>query len=103
MSLEFMNRARDVLWDLGLIGLDRDFCEFWLGRNESYLRTIRLSSRDASPAALATLSCKLGLQMRNTSDTKTIAGLSKLKEECDALLFDRSHIVWQPRLPKRRA
>lgn len=59
MSIQVLEQIRDELKDCKVISSNREFCESWLARDESYLRVLRFHKIDPSTDALATCASKL--------------------------------------------
>lgn len=60
MSLRVLEAVRDELIACQAVASNREFCESWLAKDESYLRVLRFHQADPSADALATCASKLG-------------------------------------------
>ncbi|WP_411572355.1 DUF6626 family protein [Thioclava sp. A2] len=52
VSNSIVEAVRDELRQIGAVRNEAEFCRDWLGRGESYLRTLRFTGRQPSAAAL---------------------------------------------------
>lgn len=59
MSIQVLEQVRDELKACNAISSNREFCESWLARDESYLRVLRFHKIGPSTDALATCASKL--------------------------------------------
>lgn len=85
----------------GLAENEGDFCERWLCRGESYMRTLRFRQLQPSAEALTTCADKLGyyadlFAKSDRADTRTsAANLRVLERECRAAVERAARARWQ--------
>lgn len=85
----------------GLAESEGDFCERWLGRGNSYMRTLRFRQLQPSVEALSTCADKLGFYANvfaasDRADTRVSANsLRILEHECRAAIDRAARARWQ--------
>ena len=95
-----LERVRDTLMKSGMVKTHAEFCTHWLGRSESYMRTLRFNGLQPSAAALATLSSKLSyyaVQLDKRSDvtsTHWARVLDELHEATHQALYEQGQQRW---------
>ena len=65
MSRQILEEVRNELIACRAVSSNREFCESWLARDESYLRVLRFHNMSPSADALATCASKLGYYARH--------------------------------------
>lgn len=72
------------LRDAQMVGSEQEFCRIWLGRSESYLRTIRFKRTQPSLGTLAICADRLRQESQAGSgdDTERSALLNSLWKQC---------------------
>lgn len=107
MSIELLEHIRDELKHSGAIQSGAEFCRAWLGRNESYIRTLRHQGLAPSLPVLAICSSKLGYyadRLRhsdNLQHREWVQLFDELKQLCDSAIDAQAQSIW--RTPERMA
>lgn len=60
MSRQILEQVRDELIEFRVVASQREFCQSWLAKDESYMRGLRFRNLQPSADALATCASKLG-------------------------------------------
>lgn len=100
MSIRVLEAVRDELIAHRAVASNREFCESWLAKDESYLRVLRFHEADPSADALVTLGSKLGYYAEHfgKSDRAEHADwaqrFAKLRELCQAALEQQARAKW---------
>lgn len=105
MSLQILEQVRDELKDCNAVTSNREFCERWLAKDESYLRVLKFHNIDASADALATCASKLAYYVyhlsksSNTDHQEWAVRFQRLRELCQTTLEQQARSKWMT--PKR--
>ncbi|TQM94277.1 hypothetical protein BD293_2948 [Roseinatronobacter monicus] len=101
MTIQLLETVCDTLKDANLTRGEQDFCEQWLAKSSSYMRTLRFNELEPSAEALATLGSKLGYYScelaRRGDDTSAHWSkiLTALRAETQTALEVRVRERWQ--------
>lgn len=105
MSLRVLEAVRDELLACRAVGSNREFCESWLAKDESYLRVLRFHQTNPSTDALATCASKLGyyalrLERSEQPDHKDWAKrFLNLRSQCLQAIEKQARAKWM--VPER--
>jgi hypothetical protein len=100
MSIHVLEQVRDELKSCNAISSNREFCERWLAKDESYLRVLKFNNLDASADALATCASKLGYYMHHLNKSDNSAHqdwalrFERLRELCHTTLERQARSKW---------
>lgn len=100
MSVQILEQVRDELKSCKAIASNREFCERWLAKDESYLRVLKFNNIDASADALATCASKLGYYVYHLSKSKDAGHqdwavrFQRLRELCQTTLEQQARSKW---------
>lgn len=103
MSRQVLEQVRDELMACQAVGSNREFCEKWLAKDESYMRGLRFHDLAPSADALATCASKLGYytqRLSNSSEDRHqhwAHQFQKLRDDCEAALEQQARAKWQVR------
>jgi len=101
MTIQLLEDVSDTLQQANLARGEQDFCEQWLAKSGSYMRTLRFNKIEPSAEALATLGSKLGyysneLARRNDASCDHWSKvLTELRGQTQAALELRVRERWQ--------
>lgn len=105
MSIRVLEAVRDELIAHKAVTSNREFCESWLAKDESYLRVLRFHKQTASADALATCASKLAyyhkhLARSERQDHKELAEtFQRLRALCVVTMEEQARAKWMT--PKR--
>lgn len=100
MSRQILEQVRDELIACRVVSSNKEFCESWLAKDESYLRVLRFHQTAPSADALATLASKLGYYAEHfgRSDRPDHARLAdqfeQLRRLCQNALEQQARAKW---------
>jgi biotin-(acetyl-CoA carboxylase) ligase len=105
MSRQILEHVRDELKACKAVTSNREFCESWLAKDESYLRVLRTHQTQPSADAFATCASKLGYYAKHMSQSKNPAYREwsslflQLRELCFTAMDQQAKAKWMT--PKR--
>jgi hypothetical protein len=93
MKKRILNEAYELLFTNGLVRNESEFSVYWLGKSESYLRSVRCKNVQPSVPAIAVCASKLqyyGNLFNAIDDRKTLSDqFLRLSSECHKYVNDR--------------
>lgn len=99
MSITLLEHLRDELIQSGAVQNTPEFCRYWLGRSEGYIRTLRHHQIEPSVETLAVCSNKLGYyadRLRGSDEHQAwVDRFDRLKELCDQAIDRQAQAVWR--------
>lgn len=105
MSRQILEQIRDELTKCGAVASNKEFCEGWLARDESYMRGLKLRRLDPSAATLATCASKLGYYAHHLASSSKPEHQDwrqrfiKLRQLCEQAMEQKARAQWMT--PKR--
>jgi hypothetical protein len=100
MSLQVLEQVREELKACNALTSNREFCERWLAKDESYLRVLKFHNIDASADALATCASKLGYYVYHLNKSSCAehqdwaVRFQRLRELCQTTLEHQARSKW---------
>lgn len=100
MSIQVLEQVRDELKACNAISSNREFCESWLARDESYLRVLRFHKIGPSTDALATCASKLRYYVYHLGKSEKehhqlwAVRLEQLRELCQDAVDRQARAKW---------
>ena len=100
MSMNAIQQTYEFLKSVNAIDSQKDFCEQWLHRNESYFRSLKFHNTEPSIEVIAVFAYKLkhygSLLKRQNNATKRQIGetLLTLHADCERCIHERCKRVW---------
>lgn len=100
MSRQLLEQVRDELTSCGVIRSNREFCEHWLAKDESYMRGLKFHDLAPSADALATCASKLGYyaellsQSGQSKQRAWAARFERLRGVCQHAMETQARAKW---------
>ena len=100
MTINVLERVCEELIDCKAVASNREFCERWLGKNESYFRVLRFHNMPPSADALSVCASKLGYyakQLRASAEPKHqhwAERFGRLQDLCAHALEQQAQAKW---------
>lgn len=100
MSRQILEEVRDELIACRAVSSNREFCESWLAKDESYLRVLRFYNTGPSADALATCASKLGYYVQHFSKSQKpecqewVGRFQRLRNLCQHALDQQAKPKW---------
>ena len=100
MSRQILEEVRDELIACRAISSNREFCESWLAKDESYLRVLRFHNMGPSADALATCASKLGYYVQHLSKSEKpeyqewVQRFQRLRSLCQKAMDQQAKAKW---------
>ena len=98
MSRQILEQVRDQLLDWDVVSSNKEFCENWLAKDESYMRGLRFRDLHPSADALATCASKLGYYAQHLGKSSTSEQTIMAQRFLDLSLLCQQAIESQARL-----
>ena len=105
MSRQVLEQIRDELTKCGAVASNKEFCEGWLARDESYMRGLKFRELEPSVATLATCASKLGYYARHIANSTKPEyqdwhrRFTELRQLCEQAMEQQARAQWMT--PKR--
>jgi hypothetical protein len=100
MSRQILEQVREDLLDCEVISSNKEFCESWLAKDESYMRGLRFRDLQPSADALATCASKLGYyaEKLSTSSKPELQAMAQrffdLSSLCHKAIEQQARLKW---------
>jgi len=100
MSIQVLETVCAELKACNAITSNREFCESWLAKDQSYLRVLRFHRTEASADALAICASKLGYYAHNLSKSdkpehqKWVERFEQLRSMCLQAMEQQAKTKW---------
>ncbi len=100
MSRQILEEVRDEQIACRAVSSNREFCESWLAKDESYLRVLRFHNTGPSADALATCASKLGYYVKHLGKSKKpehqewVQRFCELRGLCHQALDQQAKVKW---------
>jgi hypothetical protein len=104
MEPNLLEDTYEALLSLGAVKTKRHFCHYWLGRGDSYMRSLRFTSLEPSIDVISVLRSRLlyyaeCYERQSNSSTYSISdGYRRLAEECSRFIEHHSERIWKQRV-----
>lgn len=105
LSRQILEHIRNELTECGAVASNKEFCESWLARDESYMRGLKFRHLDPSAATLATCASKLGYYAQHLANSTKPEHQDwrkrfiKLQQLCEQAMEQQARAQWMA--PKR--
>jgi hypothetical protein len=98
MSRQILEQVRDRLIDWDVVSTNKEFCESWLAKDESYMRGLRFRDLHPSADALATCASKLGYYAHHLGQSSISEQMIMAQDFLDLSLLCQQAVYSQARL-----
>lgn len=104
MKENLLEDTYEALSSLGAVKTKRDFCYYWLGRGDGYIRSLRFTSLEPSIDVISVLRSRLlyyagCYERQRNSSTHAIADeYRRLAEGCSRFIEHHSERIWKQRV-----
>lgn len=104
MGLNLLEHIYQALNRLGAVKTRQEFCRYWLGRGEGYMRTLRFTSLEPSVDVISVLRSRIryyASHYKTETDSKAepiAENYRRLAVECEEFIERRSKRIWEHRV-----
>lgn len=104
MEANLLEDTYKALSSLGAVKTKGDYCRYWLGRGEGYMRTLRFTSLEPSIDVISVLRSRLlyyaeCYERQSNCGTQAMSDeYRRLAEECARYIEHHSEQIWKQRV-----